>query len=491
MTTRRTDRPGDPGVDPVEANQRAWALAGGWGAEDRMNELEALKWRGERHPRRSSTMSVLMMLDTVPDWDRLHAAHEWATMLVPRTRKRVLEPAVPVGPPAWVLDPGFDLDRHLRRVSLPAPAGMAEVLAFAQDAAMTPFDRTRPLWQGTLIEGLPDGRAAYLLKLHRSLTDGPGGVPLVLLTQSRRREHTDHKPVAAPPPHQPRPDGRWLAVDEIAGQALALPSAAGRLFAAGARALAHPESAAVSALRFAGSLRHIAAQWSVPGSPLFHGRTGGPWRFGVLECSMAGLEAAADAAGATVDDAYLAALLGGVRRYHERHGIPLAELPVTMPVRLHPPEHPTGGGGWTEATFVAPVGVADPEERIATVRGTALSLRVEPALDGLSVLVPVLNRVPSAVRTAVGRLPAPADMSATSLPGASCETYLAGAKVERTFPFGPLSGVAVTATMLSQVGTGCLGLTIDGSVVPDPDVLVECISEGFAETLAPARNTTG
>src|SRR4029453_8994768 len=132
----RADRFAGLAVDPVRANEQAWALASEWGAADRMGELEHLMWRSERHPRQSSTISVLMMLDTVPDWERLHAAHEWATKLVPRTRKRVLEPAVPVGPPAWVLDPAFDLAYHLRRVSLPAPGGMAQVLEFAQGAAM-------------------------------------------------------------------------------------------------------------------------------------------------------------------------------------------------------------------------------------------------------------------------------------------------------------------------------------------------------------------
>ncbi|GIE53716.1 wax ester/triacylglycerol synthase domain-containing protein [Actinoplanes nipponensis] len=488
MSTSSPDR---PAVDPAEANAQAWALAGAWGTGDRMTEVEALMWRSERHPRRSATISVLMMLDTAPDWDRLRAAHDWVTRLVPRTRKRVLEPAVPVGPPAWVTDPAFDLDYHLRRVSLPGPGGMAQVLAFAQAAAMTPFDRTRPLWEGTLIEGLPDGRAAYFLKLHHSLTDGPGGVRLVSLIQSRHREHTHDKPVAPPRPSEPRPDPRWLAVEEVTEQVLTLPSAAGRLLAAGARVLAHPESAAASALRFAGSLRRTTAPWSVPGSPLFRGRTGKAWRFGVLECPLADLRAAAEAAGGSLNDAFAAALLGGMRRYHERHGAELAEMSMTMPVSLHKSDDPMGGHEWAGATFAAPVGLADPEERIATLRGIGLTLRVEPALDGLSVVVPVLNRVPSAVRAAVGRLPTAADLSASTFPGAPGETYLAGAKVERAYPFGPLPGAAVMAAMVSQAGTCGLGLTIDGSVVSDPQVLVECVREGLKEVLALAPDVAG
>lgn len=484
MTTKGADRSARAAADLERASGQAWAQAGEWGAGDRMNELETLMWRSERHPRQSSTVSVLMMLDTVPDWDRLHAAHEWATTLVPRARKRVLEPAVPVGPPAWVLDPAFDLDYHLRRVSLPAPGGMAEVLAFAQGAAMAPFDRTRPLWEGTLIEGLPDGKAAYFLKLHHSLTDGLGGVPLVSLIQSRRPEHTDVKPVAPPRPHEPRPDSWWLAVEELAEQARAVPSAAGKLATAGAHVLAHPASAAESALEFAGSLRRTAAPRPVPGSPLFRGRTGRSWRFGVMECPLADVDAAAKTAGGSVNDAYLAALLGGMRRYHERHGVELDEMSMTTPVSLHKSDDPMGGSKWAGATFAAPVGEDDPEERIATIRGIVLALRVEPALDIWSVLVPVLNRVPSGVGAAVGRLSAAADMSASNFPGAPYPTYLAGAKVERTYPFGPLPGVAVMAAMVSHAGTCCFGMNIDHSVVPDPEVLVGCMREGLKEVLA-------
>ncbi len=159
-----------------------------------MNEAEALMWRSENHPRLSSTICSLMLLDTSPDWDRFLAAHEWATELVPRCRERVLDPLLPVGPPAWVPDESFQLDYHVRRTHLPGDGSMAQLLEFAQTQALAPFDRRRPLWEGTLVEGLEGGRAAYLLKLHHSLTDGLGGIQLMALVQSRTREHTKDKP---------------------------------------------------------------------------------------------------------------------------------------------------------------------------------------------------------------------------------------------------------------------------------------------------------
>lgn len=87
----------------------------------------------------------------------------------------------------------------------------------------------------------------------------------------------------------------------------------------------------------------------------------------------------------------------------------------------------------------------------------------------------------------VGRLSEATDMSASNFPDAPYSTYLAGAKVERTYPFGPLPGVAVMATMVSHAGTCCFGMTIDHSVMPDPDVLVDCMREGLTEVLTLAE----
>ena len=462
--------------------EQAWALAAEWGAGNRMNALETLLWRNEQHPGQPSATALLMMLDTVPEWGRLHAAHEWATRLVPRMRERVLEPAVPVGPPAWVPDDGFDLDRHLRRRRLPASGGDARLLAVAEEVATAPLDRDRPLWEATLVEGLPHGRAAYLLKVHHSLTDGLGDVPLVSLMQSHRREHTPAKPEASPRPETIRPDPRSLALADLTRQALALPLDTGRLVAAGVRALTHPGPAVASTLRLAVSLRRAASR-PVAGSPLFRGRAGTSWRFGLLECALDDLRAAARAAGGSVTDAHLAVLLGGMRRYHERHGIEIDELPVTMPGGPRGSDDEPGGG-WAGSVFGAPTGIADPAERIAAIRGITMTLRVDSTMDGLAALAPLLNRFPVAVGAAAYRLSATADLAVSDQLGAPCPTYLAGARVERVYPLGPMPGSAVTAAMLAQDGTCCLGLTMDSTVVPDPDVLVECVGAELKEVLA-------
>ena len=206
-----------------------------------------------------------------------------------------------------------------------------------------------------------------------------------------------------------------------------------------------------------------------------------------LECPLAQLRAAAKRAGGSVNDAYLAALLGGLRRYHERHGVDIDELPITVPVSLRRSDDPMGGNKFAGAMLSAPIGIVDPAERVAALRGAILAQLAEPALDSFSVLTPLVNRLPSGVGAAVMGLGAVTDLSASNMPGLPYDVFMAGARVERVFPFGPLPGVAVMAAMVSHMGTCCIGLNIDGSGITDVDVLMESMQEGLDEVLAIGR----
>lgn len=459
------------------------AQATNWSTAPRMNELEALMWRSERHPQQSSTMTAVMLLDCMPEWNRLVEAHRWASQAVVRIRQRVLDPALPVGLPAWVVDEHFDLDNHLHRTSIPFGGDPAALMPFAQQFAMQPLDRNRPLWSAVLVEDAVADCAAYILKMHHSMTDGIGGVQLISSVQSHTREHTPDKPIANSPVGTDPSNGWILTVDELTEQLSDTPLAARDLTAAGIGAVRDPISAAARAWRYVGSLRRVLTP-PAGGSALLAGRSGQRWRFAVLECPLPQLRASAKRAGGSVNAAYIAALLGGLRRYHEGHGHPLGELPMAMPISLRRPDDPLGGNKFAAAMFAAPLALTDPAERICAVRDTVVALRNEVALDTFSVMAPLLNRLPSALSVAAGRLGARADLSASNVPGQDHESFLAGARVQRIFPFGPLPGVAIMATMVSHVETCCIGLNIDGAAVTDHPFLVDCFAEGLDEVLA-------
>ena len=168
-----------------------------WGTAAEMNPLETAMWRGElADPRLRSNVTLLELLDVTPEWDRLLAAHEWASRMVPRMRQRVVEPALGVGAPAWVTVDRVDVTEHVSRAHL-IGGSQRELLDLVQEFARRPFDRDRPLWRALLVEGLPDGGAAYVVVTHHSATDGLGAIQLMACLHSRSREHDPLRPEPA------------------------------------------------------------------------------------------------------------------------------------------------------------------------------------------------------------------------------------------------------------------------------------------------------
>ena len=285
-----------------------------------MNALEALMWRAEEDPRLRSTICGLEELDTTPDWDRFLAAHDWGTRLVPRFRQRVVEPLGGIGAPAWVTDPDFDLHYHVRRVRLPEGAGWTELLAAAEQIAMTPFDRARALWEAVLFEGLPDGRAAYFLKLHHATSDGLGIVDLLSNLHSRTRESNPDKPQPLPPIPEQRTPAQELA-HQLARDAQRAAGTAGRAARRRSlRALARPGR---DGARRAAARRLAAPGRSARAGPRARRCCAGAACRGASARSTSSsreLRGASKAVGASLNDAFLAALLGAFRRYHEELG---------------------------------------------------------------------------------------------------------------------------------------------------------------------------
>ncbi len=148
--------------------------------EPRMSDADALMWRIEKDPLLRSTITSVVVLDRPPDRDRFIRRLDRATRVVPRLRQRVLGHAYSVAPPRWEVDPNFDLHYHLRWVRVAGAGTLREVLDLAEPIAMQGFDRARPLWEFTVVEGLEDDRAAIIQKIHHAITDGVGGIKLQL-----------------------------------------------------------------------------------------------------------------------------------------------------------------------------------------------------------------------------------------------------------------------------------------------------------------------
>ena len=140
--------------------------------ESRMSDSDALMWHIEKDPLLRSTITALTVLDQAPDRERLLDKLERGTRLVPRLRQRVVGNVFSLAPPRWEIDPNFDLRYHLRSAGVPGAGSMADLLTMAAPIAMQGFDRARPLWEATVVDGLAAGRSAIVLKFHHSITDG-------------------------------------------------------------------------------------------------------------------------------------------------------------------------------------------------------------------------------------------------------------------------------------------------------------------------------
>jgi hypothetical protein len=177
-----------------------------------------------------------------------------------------------------------------------------------------------------------------------------------------------------------------------------------------------------------------------------------------------------------------------MRHYHERHGRPVDELRMTMPINVrHGDEGKRAGNQFVPARFPVPIAVADPVERMLAIRRCVLRALREPALPFSENISTVLERLPRRVAVPlVGSMLKAIDFVTSNVPGPAFPVYASGARVERMIGFGPLSGAAVNVTAFSYDGTLQLGINMDAAAVPDPDVFLACVDDGLAEVLAVA-----
>ena len=447
-----------------------------------MRESDAFSWYMEKDPELRATVVGIAWLDKAPPWNQLCSRQERATRAAPEFRRRLLEPPARLATPRWATDPAFDLSWHLRRIVSPPPHTEETVLEMARHAAMTGFDRSRPLWEFTLVEGLQGRRAALIMKLHHSLTDGIGGVQLAALL------FDDHPVRSLGGRLSEAPPGETVSRSVLTLEAMR--RSTGRATRAAARVVSSWPAA------FTGLVRHpVTTARDLADTALSVGRTvkpvratlsplvvnrGRARRLHMLSVPLEELKAAAGAAGGTVNDGFLAAVTGGLRRYHEHHGARVGDLLLTMPISIRKPDDPVGGNRITLMRFPVPAGIADPAERIRAIDARCRRARAERSLPLTDAIAGVLNLLPSAV---LGGMLKHVDFLASDVPGFPRPIFLCGVPVSGYYAFGPTIGAALNTTLFSYQSQCCIGVTVDTDAIPDDDVIVDCLEQGFDEVL--------
>jgi WS/DGAT/MGAT family acyltransferase len=454
--------------------------------EERMSDADALMWTIEKDPLLRSTITAVSLLDRSPDPDRLIESLDRATRLVPRLRQRVVSNALSIAPPRWEFDPNYDLAYHLRWMKAPGEGSLRDLLDVAQPIAMQGFDRARPLWEFTVVDGLADGRAGLIMKIHHAITDGVGAVKIAMhLFDLERDVALDRGPMPDEPEirvlnqiermrdafqHERR---RQLGIARRATASVTRTAGAAASDAAGAAQQIRTTLASVG---------RMLAPATTPLSPIMKGRSLSV-RFDTITVPLDELKSASKKAEGRLNDAFVAGITGGLRRYHRLHGADVRALRTTMPINIRNDDTADlAGNQFAPARFVIPIDIDDPIERMRATRALVTEQRGEPALALTEPLAGILYRLPTSVTTGVfGAMLRGIDFVTSNVPGVPIPVFFGGARMEAQFAFGPMSGAATNITLLSYLDEVQIAVNSDPAAVPDPEVFVGCLREGIDE----------
>ena len=447
----------------------------------RLGGWDFATWRmASDDPVMRSTIIGLLVLEASPDWDQLSDRFERATRLSPVLRSKVVEGPLDLQTPRVVVDPDFDLGYHMRRFSMPG-ARWADVLTEARRQSMTDFDKERPLWRMTLIEDLPGGKSALIVKLHHAIADGQGAVQLGLALLDFTAEGSDLGPMPeAPEPVELDTRGFMQAVirNNVGWVAKTAEDAIKGIGPLAMAAIKNPlqliskvRETAESVARFTKIPLPLG-----PLSPIMQSRSIN-YHFDTIDIDFAQFRAAAKKRERTVNDLFLAAISVGMYRYHEKMGRPVGELRMNMPISLRTSEDQSNAV--TIARFEIPISnvIEDVLEAAATI---VRSWRAEPALKLADYFAELTRFLPPELVSAAAQT---SDLTASNVPGVPVPVWLAGARVERMYPLVGTIGAAITVTMLTYEGTASVGVSSDDAAVGDRAELIASLRSGFGEVI--------
>ncbi|BDT87303.1 wax ester/triacylglycerol synthase domain-containing protein [Nocardia cyriacigeorgica] len=445
----------------------------------RLPPTDYLTWRLQRDPVLQPTIVSVLMLDSRPDWNALIDAVDRCTRAVPELRRQLISSALPLTAPHWESDTWFDLSWHVQRASLIPRVDLDAVLEFARREAMTPFDPDRPLWRSTLLTSPDDSSgSALVLKIHHSLTDGISGVRILARLCDLERS-PDPSTIRPAPPVQERANLRSSVIGECSQNFRSIQRNCSRSVAACLGLAKHPRQTARDGFELAVSLARLVRPITSTLSPVMVNRGYGR-RLAAFEVPVDALVRAAHANGGTVNDAFLTAVLIGLRRYHLLHGFSVRSLRVTMPISLRTPDDPLGGNRISLSRFMMPADRTDPVDVMHRVHELVRCQVRERSIQHSGAVAAVLSRMPI---TLIAGILEHVDFVASDVPGSPAPLYLAGARIERLFAFSPTLGTALNVTMTSYAGTCFIGVNIDTAAVPDVSALTECLVSGFDAVL--------
>ena len=438
----------------------------------------------------------LLTLDgsTIPggySFDRLKERLDARVAIIPEFRRKLHNPLWNLSHPVWVEDEEFDLDHHLHRIGVPAPGDRRELAKLCAHIAGQPLDRSRPLWEMFVIEGLADGGEAVLIKMHHASVDGVSGASLITYLAGLAPGS------AAPDPGQDGQDGqRGQAVpsqfsllrNSVASFAK-LPFEVARLL---------PELVAVVP-RWVGKAlkgKGMPVPFTAPRTSL-NGTITAHRSVAYVSVELDDVKKVKNAFGVTVNDVVLAMCAGALRQFlTDRDELPDDPLIATVPVSVHARSEREHGANKISAFFASlPTHLADPKARVfALAENNRLSKDHHQTIDAdmlqdwaqfsAPTMFGLAVRAYSALRLAE-KHPVVHNLVISNVPGPPMPLYLLGARITGLYPLGPVfHGAGLNVTALSNAGKVDIGILGARELVPDLWSLADAMPLALKELLA-------
>jgi WS/DGAT/MGAT family acyltransferase len=446
-------------------------------------------------------VSAIMVFDpsTVPggySFERVKATVASRLHLVPPFRRRLIPVPFNLHHPIWIEDPDFDLDFHLRRIAAPAPGGPRELADIAGDIAGRQLDRTKPLWEIWVVEGLQNGHIATVSKMHHCTIDGVSGANILVHLLD----------LAPDPAESPSPPPEWKPEHkpsdlELVGHALN-------------SRLRQPARLAKVVPNTVGALARIVLRRreGAPkgGTPLTAPRTSfnlavtAHRRVAFTTVPLEEVKAIKKAFGTTVNDAVLAICAGALRRYLDQVGDEVDKpLIVTAPISVRTDGDDTDtGANKVSAMFTSlPTHIDDPVERLYAIHESTKGAKEEHNALGATMLQEWAELAAPNVFSQAARLysrlklterhPVIHNLVISNVPGPPFPLYFAGAKLTALYPLGPIfDGAGLNITVLSYTDSMGFGFIACRELMPRLWDLATAVGGATAELAKRAAQET-
>jgi diacylglycerol O-acyltransferase len=435
--------------------------------------------------------ALLLDPSTAPtEWstDRVCDTFRERLPLIEPFRRRVHQPSLRLTHPSWV-EVDVDVDDHVHVLTCPAPGGTAEFEAVVADFAGRRLDRSRPLWEALVVEGLADDRVGVVLKVHHCAVDGVAAANVLIHLFDLSPKGRSDDELDVPERVEPSTPGMVRRLATTTTALAGRPVAVARLVPSAVRAVA-----GVVRQQAAGAASGAPVPFAAPRVPFNGGIT--PGRVvALVDVALDDVKAARRGSEATFNDVVLAVCGGAFRRYLlDRDELPSASLLAVCPVNVRVSDSETGNRTSAILASLA-TDVEDPASRREVVHAATAAAKAQHEAVGGGLLAQSAEVTSPSVTTLAARAysavrladlhPAPANVVLSTLPGPPMQIYLAGAAVEAIHPLGPvLEGFGLNVTVASYRDRVGFGFIACARRMPDVADLAAAVPAALEELLA-------